>query len=283
MLRRGRTTTLVLVSAGLLLGGCTSVVEGVATPEATAAPTPGDDPMFEAPAIGTCHQVEVVYDPLDVPPVVDCAEPHTAETAAVLDTGLPLDAPYPTEEDLDYAEDSPFTDVCSYSTADEYVGAEPGDLTYVDYTVLLPTPEQWAAGARWVACDVVYGGSGPEPAPGRMANALDGPDASAYRSCLDGSPVAYDEVPCSVEHWAEQLNSLPDVPEGAPFPVDRAARQPYADQCLPDAVDYLDGPLPSEYVLDVTTDDEEYWADSPFPQCVIARADGGTSTSSVRG
>ncbi len=275
---------MVLVTAGLVLAGCSTSVQGTASPGAVAMVTPGDDPLFEAPAVGTCHQVEVTYDPRDVPPVVDCAESHTAETAVVRDTGLPLDAPYPTDSDLDYSdEDSPFLDVCSYDTTDDYLRAESGEQVYASYTQILPTTDQWAAGARWVACDVVYGSTSPEPAPGRMAGALEGPDASAYRLCLDGSPVDFGDVPCSAEHWAEPLVELPDAPEGSPFPADRAARAPYAAECLPSAVDYVGGPLPPEYVVDITTEDQDDWESYPFPQCVIARADGGTSTTSVLG
>ncbi|SCX54912.1 Septum formation [Klenkia marina] len=271
------------VSAALLLTGCTSVVEGVASPAGGATPTAGDDPMFEAPGVGTCHDIEVAYRPLEVPPVVDCGDGHTGETAAVLDTGLPLDAEYPTEADLDddYLGDA-YDDVCSYQTVDTYLQAQPGDRVYADRTQVLPTEEQWAAGARWVACDVTYGYNTPEPVPGRLAGALQSGDTSPYRACLDGDPAENDVVPCSEPHWAEQIGGLPDVAEGTPFPADAAARAVIAAQCLPDAVDYLDGPLPPDIAVDITTDDAEDWAGYPFPTCVLVPAGGGTTDTSFR-
>jgi len=272
------------VGAALLLTGCTSVVEGAASPAAVASPTAGDDPAFEAPEVGTCHDVEVAYRPLDVPPVVDCSDEHTGETAAVADTGLPLDAEYPTEQDLmdGYLGDA-WDEVCSYQTVDAYLQAQPNDRVYADSTGVLPTEEQWAAGARWVACDVTYGYDEPEPVPGRLAGALQSADTAPFRACLDGDPADNDVVPCSEPHWAEQISGLPTVAEGTPFPADQAARAVIAAQCLPDAVDYLDGPLPAGVALDITTEDADDWAGYPFPTCVLVPAGGGTTTTTFRG
>ncbi|GHE07380.1 septum formation family protein [Klenkia taihuensis] len=274
---------LLAVGAVLVLAGCSSTVEGSASPAPVTTPTPGDDPMVDAPAVGTCHAVESAYDPLEVPEVVECGDGHTGETAAVLDTGLPVEAEYPTQDDLDegYLGDA-YDDVCSYDTADDYLRAQPGDRSYTNYTQVLPTPEQWARGARWVACDVTYGYSQPEPAPGRMAGALESGDTAAYRACLTGDPADDAVVPCSEPHWGEQISGYPDVPEGTPFPADRAARAVIAEQCRPAAVDYLDGPVPAEVGLDITTDDPEDWASYPFPSCVLIPVDGGTTTGSFR-
>ncbi|MEI4271300.1 septum formation family protein [Klenkia sp. LSe6-5] len=270
------------VSAALLVSGCTSVVEGVASPAGGAAPATGD-PSFGAPAIGTCHDIEVAYLPLEVPPVVDCGDGHSGETAAVADTGLALDAPYPTEDQLEdgYLGDA-WEEVCDYQLVDDYLQAGPGDRTYASSARVLPTEEQWAAGARWVACDVTYGYGRPEPAPGRLAGALQSGVTAPYRACLDGDPVVHDVVACSEPHWAEQLIGWPDVAEGTPFPADRAARSVLAEQCLPDAVDYLDGPLPADVLLDITTEDAQSWARYPFPSCVLVPAAGGTTSTSFR-
>ncbi|MCO7221521.1 septum formation family protein [Klenkia sp. PcliD-1-E] len=269
------------VGAALLLAGCTSTVEGSASPAPVASPTPGDDPMVDAPAIGTCHDVESLYEPLQVPDVVDCGDGHTAETAVVADTGLPVDAEYPTQDDLDegYLGDA-FDEVCSYDTVEDYLRARPGDLLYADYAQVLPTEEQWARGARWVACDVTYGYGQPETAPGRMAGVMESGTTAAYRACLDGDPADNDVVACSQPHWAERVSGYPDVPEGTPFPADQAARAAIAEQCRPDAVDHLDGPLPAEVALDITTDDPDDWASFPFPTCVLVPAGGGTTTGS---
>ncbi len=141
------------VGAALLLAGCASTVDGTASPAPVTTPTPGDDPMVDAPSVGTCHAVESNYDPLEVPDVVDCGDEHTGETAVVVDTGLPVDAAYPTEGDLEdgYLGDA-YDEVCSYDTVDDYLRAETGDRLYTDYTQVLPTPDQWrAARAGWPA------------------------------------------------------------------------------------------------------------------------------------
>lgn len=271
------------VGAALLLAGCTSTVDGAASPASVAAPTPGDDPLVGAPAVGTCHDIETTYTPLEVPPVVPCSDEHTGETAVVRDTGLPLEAAYPTEGDIDegYLGDA-WDEVCGYDVTNDYLQGQAGDQAYTSYTQVLPTEDQWAAGARWVACDITYGYDQPEPVPGRMAGALRSGDTSPYRACLDGDAQDNDVVACSQEHWAERISGSPDVPEGTPFPADRAARAPIAAQCLPAAVDYLDGPLPPDVAVDITTEDADDWEGFPFATCVLIPASGGTTDTSFR-
>ncbi|SSC25797.1 Septum formation-related protein, partial [Klenkia terrae] len=271
------------VGAALLLAGCTSVVDGTASPASVAAPTPGDDPLVDAPAVGTCHDIENSYSPLEIPPVVGCDEEHTGETALVQDTGLPLEAEYPTEDGIDdgYLGDV-WDEVCSYDTVQDYLQGRIGDQAYASYTKVLPTEEQWALGARWVACDVTYGYLEPEPAPGRMAGALRSGETAPYRACLTGDAQDNDVVACSEPHWAEQISGSPDVPEGTPFPADQAARAPIAAQCLPNAVDYLDGPLPADVAVDITTEDADDWEGYPFATCVLVPAAGGTTDTSFR-
>jgi len=278
---RLRTGTL-LAGLVLVLAGCTSTVEGTASPGAAAVVTPGDDPLFEAPAIGTCHDLEVAYLPLEPPAVVDCDEDHTSETAVVVDTGLPLDAAYPTVDDLD--DDylgAAYDDVCRYDTPQEYLGDESLYQLYASYAQVLPTQEQWAAGARWVACDVYYGYSSPEVAPGRMAGALAGPDRDAYLYCLSGDVVSQETVPCTEPHFAEPSGGTADVAEGSPYPTDQAARAVYAQSCQSSAVQYLGGQVPAGVLVDITTDDQEGWEGYPYAECILVPADGSETTGSL--
>ncbi|WP_165617495.1 septum formation family protein [Klenkia soli] len=269
--------------AALLLVGCTSTVDGTASPAPVVAPTPGDDPLVDAPAVGTCHDIETTYSPLEVPPVVPCDAEHTGETAVVQDTGLALEAAYPTEDGIDegYLGDV-WDEVCGYDLVQDYLQGQVGDQAYASYTQVLPTQEQWAAGARWVACDITYGYGQPEPAPGRMAGALRSGETAPYRACLDGDAQVSDVVACSDDHWAEQISGSPDIAEGTPFPADQAARAPIAAQCLPAAVDYLDGPLPADVTVDITTEDPDDWAGFPFATCVLVPTAGGTTDTSFR-
>jgi hypothetical protein len=157
-----------------------------------------------------------------------------------------------------------------------------GVPTWTATVGVLPDSAAWSAGARWVACAVVYGYSDGDPAPGRMAGAMNGPDAAAYRVCLDGDAYVHRQVPCSRPHTAEPLASYPRVAAGTPFPLDDAARQPLADGCAAAAALYLGAPPPAEVRVDVAiSGDEESWAEFPVAECVLTQRDGSRTTTSL--
>lgn len=296
MRRVGRAVALRGLGCAVLaaLAGCTSTVPGeafraeipAAKPTVPPAGPEGADPAAP-PVVGTCFTLTLdqALDPLASPPPVNCADEHNAETADVADTGLGPDEPYPTPSDLAQENGDvavAVEDVCSFEDITEYLGGDELDDPYAFYAAFLPSEEQWAAGARWVRCDVHYGYLEPETAPGVMAGALEGDEAAAYRACFAGNPADYDVVPCSQPHDAEPVGGYVDLPVGTPYPADPAARQAIAGECLDDIQAYVDGPMPIGYAADVYVGPSDGWSEAPYARCVVVPAGGGRSSTSVR-
>lgn len=282
---KGWVPGLVALAAGALVTGCATTVVGQASPDPRAPASPSADPA--EPEIGTCRIID--DDQLDDPRAgsgpVDCSEEHNAETAAVDDSGLGPDDPYPTAAELDDSDSDisdALGDVCSFDVLTEYLGGDELDEPYAFFSAYLPTRSEWEAGARWVRCDVFYGYSLPETAPGLLAGGLDGPDAAAYRACYYGTPVSWDVGACSEPHDAEPINAYADVPDGTPYPADQPARQALAAECADEAEDYVGGPVPADTVLDAYVGSESGWAGGPFAECVLVPAAGGRTSTSVR-
>ena len=247
--------------------------------------------------VGDCYDLSLdqVSDPLASPPPVDCARPHDAETVLVLATALHGVQPYPHPVASGLVGEgtgpgdpvvSNLAAVCNDHLVTSYLGGDDDalDAVFARYAARLPSAREWARGARWVRCDAVYGDGGPQPAPGLLRNALHRPDAASFRSCLAGAPTgAYDLVPCSSPHQAELIDEFPDVPDGTPYPAGRAARQALAaDRCGPLLRGYVRGGVPAGYVADLWVGPAEGWPGA-VPTCLVDRADGATTTTSVVG
>ena len=281
--------------ASLVLAGCSSTVDGeafyagleVAKPTVPPA-EPGTLDPAEAPVVGTCSTIAEGQEgtPLDPPGPVECSGDHNAETAAVGDSGLADDAPHPTQAELDDPDSRisrALTELCDLDVVREYLGGDTLDDPYAYFAPYLPDAAQWAAGARWIRCDVFYGYLVPEPAPGVLADALAGPDAARHRTCFVGSAADYGVAPCSEPHEAEPVGTeVAALPEGGPYP-DEPARQAAVGSCTAVAEDYGGGALPNGYVVDVWVDTAEEWPDYSYGRCVLVPAGGGRTTTTVRG
>jgi hypothetical protein len=130
-----------------LVGLLAAALSTVGTPSSTAA-----DPMLGAPAVGQCfdmgrEELELAAHP-EAP--VDCAVPHTAQTVAV--TTMPDGLAY--EDDKGLLRFALETCYPAQRTAlrTNALGAR---LTAYSIGFFGPTPEQQAAGARWLRCDLV--------------------------------------------------------------------------------------------------------------------------------
>ncbi|MGY1669038.1 septum formation family protein [Geodermatophilus sp. SYSU D00710] len=280
--------------AVLLLAGCADTVHGSASYAAleVAKPTvppadPGSLDPAQPPLVGTCWTIAEGQEgtPLDPPDRADCSGSHNAETAVVGESGLADDAPRPTQADLDDP-DSPISgalaDLCDLDVVREYLGGDALDDPYAWFASYLPDAEQWAAGARWIRCDVFHGYLVPETAPGVLAGALQGEDAARHRTCFVGSVADYTVVPCSEPHEAEPVGTeVADLPEGAPHP-DEETRRSVVGSCATAAEDYGGGAVPAGYVVDVWTDTPAEWPEYPYGRCVLVPAGGGRTTTSVR-
>ncbi len=284
----------VTLAAVALLTGCTGTVAGDALPADVGAAKPtvpaagpgGADPAAP-PVVGTCYRLDEGQEnqPLDPPDPVSCGGAHDAETAVVGDTGLGPDDERPSEDDLDgdTALARAFAELCSLDDVIAHLGGETPEDPYAFYTVFLPAEDQWEAGARWMRCDVFYGYTSPEPAPGVMAGGLTGPDAAAYRVCFTGAATDHRVVPCSEPHEAEPAGfSLADLPDDAPYP-DEPTRQALAASCVGAVEEYVGGPPPLGYATAVWVDTAQDWEDGGGdPRCVLVPAGGGSTTGSVR-
>jgi hypothetical protein len=155
--------SLVAVVLALGLGGCaTEVVEAgpevaepsgvvqvtVAAPDTTPEPEP--EPPSPVFAIGDCltwdqDAESAVFEG------IDCAEPHLAEVAGVLDLSAvyPADAALPSVEELVAEGAAACPDIVV-----AYLGAEPADD--VEGGVVAPSEADWADGVRTWFCTVGF-------------------------------------------------------------------------------------------------------------------------------
>jgi Septum formation len=258
--------------------GCTSTVtgQGTASAEVVAAP----------PAKGSCWQLRTTDfgSALDQPARRACTQPHDTETIWVATDALDRTLPYPTEaqtEQSSGAVSKALDDACNWHAVSAYLGDEDGWYTaYVSWEARLPSRGQWAAGARWVRCDVVYGVDEPETSPGPLAGSLKGPDKVAFRACYDGSPTSNRVIACSRPHQAEIVTAGLDLGDTA-FPSAQRTRQAMAQTfCGPALEESLgQGPRPADLQLDLYLETSDPSPGQFTASCVLVRVDGRESTT----
>ena len=182
---RRRPAPAAAAVAGLLAGA----LGLVAVPSAVAA-----DPLFQAPAVGQCFDMsgeELAAASYTEAPV-DCASSHTSTTivVAVMPDGLSY-------------ESSGFTrfalETC-LPVQRKVLGTSKLRMRMTAYSFAYfgPTPEQQAAGARWMRCDLVLGDvRDPRPLPGRL-DVGSYPFKKAVSRCLVGRDFRV--TVCSARH-----------------------------------------------------------------------------------
>jgi hypothetical protein len=205
------------------------------------------------------------------------------ETVWVATDALEQSRPYPTESeatDVGGPVAQALHGACSYEAVSTYLGDDAGEHElYGRYAPYLPTPAEWAAGARWVQCDVIYGLASTPTAPGVMAGALHGPQAAAYLQCYRGTPQMYEVTACSQPHDAQVIPGPIQLPTGTPYPADSSARRPIALRC---AQQLFAPEMPPGYRIDAYLGSPATWANDPEATCVAVRSDGGlTSTNAL--
>lgn len=170
---------------------------------------------------------------------VDCGEEHNSITVAITD--LDPAFPYPWLETGERRELSDEERAAVGAMCADGIGAHVGHRagSRVTWLWYLPSPEQWAAGERWVRCDVAVTALGPleppvlEPLP-PTAQEVVSLALADFRLCLDTpypapdhdpwfDPEANVAVPCDAEAQWEFGVSV-DFPDGAlPAQEDMAA------------------------------------------------------------
>lgn len=196
----------------------------------TAPPSP--------PEVAQCHALDrpehfgVLSDGA---PAVPCDGPHTTETYMIGDLSASprFSERYPAlEERGDVAELA-----CSGSVVRAYVAAHPRQALYGLWTVaFLPTPAEWADGARWVRCDlaVVRQESGPfEPLAMdfSLQNAATTENADDILRCYQGGGAEAVDVRCADSHDSRDVNMwIPVTAEPSELEI--------VQQCVPSVTEW---------------------------------------------
>jgi hypothetical protein len=202
----------------LLVSGCLPVVG--------SSPQQG----FATPRVGQCYATpdDVLADPHDSTPPVDCSNPHTLETYAVLHPAHRLDR-----------ETMARMDQQCVQRIKAFLGGGDFAQTAVSVYYFTPTTAQRRDGGLWVRCDAGVvtdtAVSGARPVTGSLRGAFAHGVPEAYRRCLDGAPdpaAALPLVPCTGPHVAEQMPSGVDLGDaGARYPGTSALTHRANDRC----------------------------------------------------
>jgi hypothetical protein len=147
--------------------GWGAVVTGlVAAALTTVAPaSTAVDPAYQAPVVGQCNDLssEELAAPSYAEAPVDCATAHTSVVIAVaqLPDGLAYD---------DGALQRFALETC-FPAQRKVLGTSRLGMRLTAYNIgyFIPTPEQQAAGARWLRCDLVLGNAADlQPLPAKL-------------------------------------------------------------------------------------------------------------------
>lgn len=212
--------TIVACSATLVLGGL------VAPATASAAPQ-----------VAACYSYKaaVLTEASTPASAVDCTAPHTAETFFVGTVPASFGLPSEASKAKILAAGRP----CTVRAMNSYLGLQDRELPSRFRTVVLfPTDDQWAAGERWVRCDVVLqGGLQLKAFTGTAAALVAATPAEQFDFCTPQEPNARATAayPClsPKRNWIKVLDRELGGP-GSSFPgtstVERKTRALCAKQ-----------------------------------------------------
>lgn len=226
-------------------------------------------PAVPEPERGTCWSVPVASiladdywfdDSAQVP----CTEPHTTETAVVLDLE---------EATVEGAKER--MDEC-WNHVRTFLGIDPRSYVPWGWTVLLPSEDEVAAGATWLRCEAIFPAttefSRLRTTSGSAAGVADNPPASFW-GCVDQPPAGGDQpfVPCGRPHRYEQTGKLAVISEITEYPAEEDLVAEAQAQC-PESVPAGYG----EVLVDAVWDDPATLeaGTSITGTCYMHRADG---------
>jgi hypothetical protein len=169
------------------------------------------------PDAGTCWTVplDAAVDPdywFDDSATVPCTEPHTTETAQVLQLSEPT-----------IAEAKKEVGSC-WDAVRIYLGVDLDHWVPWSLAVFLPSREQIADGASWMRCDAVFPANWAFSSPVRTTTgpafgvAIDPP--ADFWACLDEDPNTLKQpfVPCDQPHQYEETGTLAFLDELEQYP-----------------------------------------------------------------
>ena len=214
---------------------------------------PGVDPAqvdaVEAPDLGACRNLTAkdVGEASNATKVVDCGEPHTAQTYAV--GSLPDDL-------TDASYDDEALGAFAFRTCSEkfmtFVGADESLAmrTILTWAWFRPSKEAWDKGARWYRCDVVGGGDQTEDLvelPATVKGLLLQPDDD-WLVCAKGPTVdGAVKLPCSSAHDWRAVSTIKLGEPVDPYPGDRVSELTTRDYCSKSVGAWLGYPVDYDY------------------------------------
>lgn len=215
-----------LAIAGLLLvTGCSNGLDPDIDPDQLDA--------VEPPRKGACRVLEPadVAEPSNAHKMVDCDEPHTAETYAV-DT-------LPKKFD-DVAYDDRELALFAYRTCsaelETFVGGDESSVmrSLVSWVWFRPSEKAWEKGARWYRCDVVGGGDESDEyveLPKTARDLLLKPN-DTWMACANGTTFADStKVACGEAHNWRAVTTIKVGEPADDYPGDKAVQVLTRDRC----------------------------------------------------
>lgn len=233
MLRKAGVLALLLA---LVLAGC-----GEKT---------SDKEPEKAPELGACRVLtpDDVAEPSNNTVVVDCSEPHTAETFAIGE--LPA-----TFDDADY--DDSDLGAWAYKTCSKafmsFLGADESLVmrTIVSWAWFRPSEDAWKDGARWYRCDVVGGGEQTKEyveLPETAKNLLGGRTDDTWMVCADGPTVSGSvKVPCTEPHQWRAVTTISIGDADEKYPGDRLVEVTTREYCSESVWAWLNYPVDYDF------------------------------------
>lgn len=202
------------------------------------------------PELGTCHRLTPDDVAAPSPPpdsLVECAEPHTAQTYAV--------GTLPDELGSDY--DDPALGRWMFPRCERafqrFIGADESLAMRVQlsWAWFRPSEEAWADGARWYRCDLVGGPADatdyrelPETAEGLFSQR----PPEEWLTCARGEEVASaDRVPCSEEHDWRAVTTIRVGRDDDEYPGDRTVQVTSRDFCSDSVAAWKNYPVEYEF------------------------------------
>lgn len=230
---------LALVLAAALVSGCGSDTGPADERVATARPDDGACRVLEPEDVAASH---------DDSPVVDCAEPHTAQTFAVGD----LPASYDDAEQDDRRLSAFAYRTCS-ERFQEHLKADESTVlrTLLSWAWFRPSPEAWAKGARWYRCDLVGGAEQSETyldLPEDATGLLEGLPDDRWMACVAGPSVpGAPRTPCSQPHTWRAVTTIKVGERDEPYPGDRLVEVTTRDYCQTSVFYWLESPASYDF------------------------------------
>lgn len=199
----------------------TALTTAAAAAAIVAAGLVAPSPAAAAPAVDACYayKAAVLEEGTSTAPAVDCSAQHTAQTYYVGTLPASFGLPSEASQAARLSAGRP----CTVAAMNSYLGLSDRQLPSRFQTVVLfPTDEQWAAGERWVRCDVVLqGGLKLKSFTGTAAALVAATPAAQFNFCTPAEPNARATAayPClnPKKNWIKVLDKELGGP-GSKFP-----------------------------------------------------------------